>query len=649
MPAIGALFLLIVMVTTAVGLAATGAIADTAALGVTTGLIKGGMYLAITAAFGYGFTLTLLYPGEGRTRRAKKGEKPFSLTADQNRLRTGALLASLATIVLMTGTLLLRYIDAAGSDFSRLAFFASSTDVGEISVNGIVLMAIAALFFALGRRQFWMGWAMAALVAAIVALGFLGHAGASIDHNNAVNAMLLHLLGMALWLGPLLVLVHLAARRTDAAVIRTVLARFSPWAVFAIACLAFSGLVNGLIRLSSISDLVTTGYGLLVLAKTIGLVAIALAGASQRRKLVADAPFRRLAIVEIAVAAAVIGLSIALGRSQPPVPQFISRDSAELKVLSLVGFEPPTAPFDVPTLFTQWHIDWLALGFSLTIAALYIAGVVRLKRRGDAWVWHRTAFFLAGSALFIWVMSGGPGTYGRVQFDGHMVQHMALMIIVPPLWVLGAPVTLMSRAVSPRTDGSRGMREWVLAILHSKYGDVVSSAPVAGFIFAGSLVAFYFTPLFTWAMFTHAGHAFMTIHFLLSGYLFAWVIIGVDPSSRPINPILKLVTLLVTLSFHAFFGLAVISASWIIGGDWYHALGMADAEQLMFWQKRGGSIMWGVSEVPTLLYAIVMTWQWTRAEDRTARQYDRKAERDQGAELEAYNEYLRTLREQSRS
>ena len=141
----------------------------------------------------------------------------------------------------------------------------------------------------------------------------------------------------------------------------------------------------------------------------------------------------------------------------------------------------------------------------------------------------------------------------------------------------------------------------------------------------------------------------MTIHFLLSGYLFAWVIIGVDPSRRPINPILKLVTLLVTLSFHAFFGLAVISASWIIGGDWYHALGMADAEQLMFWQKRGGSIMWGVSEVPTLLYAIVMTWQWTRAEDRTARQYDRKAERDQGAELEAYNEYLRTLREQSRS
>src|SRR5690625_6221281 len=77
-----------------------------------------------------------------------------------------------------------------------------------------------------------------------------------------------------------------------------------------------------------------------------------------------------------------------------------------------------------------------------------------------------------------------------------MVQHMAMMMIVPPLWALGAPVTLLSRAVAPRTDGSRGIREWVLAALHSGYSRVISTPPVAGAVFAGSLVIFYFSPLF---------------------------------------------------------------------------------------------------------------------------------------------------------
>lgn len=635
-------------VATVLGLVLTGELTGTGSVGggsvpfgIATGVIKSGLYLALTLSFGYGFVLTLLQPGAGRQR---PGQKQV-LTAEQQSLRGGALTWSLATVILLIGSTLLRYVDAAGTDFSRLDYFLG-TQVGEISLIAIVLAAIGALFFALRGGLAPAAWGMGFMTASIIALGFLGHAGASIDHANAVNAMVVHLLGVVLWLGPLLVIL-LGARNRDAQTTRILLLRYSPWAVFAIVSLAFSGLVNGMIRLQSLVDLVGTEYGLLVLAKTIGLVVIASAGWMQRRLLLGSGvrsgalDFRRIALGELGIAAAVIGLSIALGRSQPPVNQFVAR--SDFRVLSLVGYEAPSKPFSVLTLFTEWRWDWMALGFSVLMAALYLMGVARLRRRGDDWVWHRTVFWLAGCLLFVWVMSGGPGVYGRVRFDAHMVQHMALMIIVPPLWVLGAPVTLLSRAVAPRSDGSRGMREWVLAILHSGYGRLLSRPPVAGAIFAGSLVAFYFTPVFTWAMFAHAGHLFMTVHFLLSGYLFAWVIIGVDPSPHPVNPILKLVTLLATLSFHAFFGLAVVSATWIIGGPWYQTLGMFPVEELAFMQKQGGSIMWGVSEVPTLLYAIVMTWQWTQSEDRVARQYDRKARRDNDAELEAYNQYLKSL------
>jgi cytochrome c oxidase assembly factor CtaG len=324
------------------------------------------------------------------------------------------------------------------------------------------------------------------------------------------------------------------------------------------------------------------------------------------------------------------------------VPQSVP-EIGELRVMALVGFLPPAKEFSPTTMFTVIQPDWIALALAAAMAGAYLVGAVRLARRGDDWPWHRTLAFVAGCVAFAWVLSGGAAAWGKFRFDAHMVQHMAMMMIVPPLWVLGAPVTMLSRATAPRTDGSRGVREWVLAALHSGYSRVISSPPMAGLIFAGSLVIFYFSPLFELAMYSHLGHVLMTVHFLASGYLFAWVLIGIDPSTKPINPVLKLLTLLVTLAFHAFFGVALYSATWLVAQDWYTDLGMYGPDRLMLIQERGASIMWAISEVPTVGYAIVVVVLWMGSEDRRARQYDRKAARDGGAELAAYNAYLASL------
>ncbi|MGO3504176.1 MAG: hypothetical protein ACTIN5_14220, partial [Brachybacterium tyrofermentans] len=88
---------------------------------------------------------------------------------------------------------------------------------------------------------------------------------------------------------------------------------------------------------------------------------------------------------------------------------------------------------------------------------------------------------------------------------------------------------------------------------------------------------------------------------------------------------------------------AMVSATWLIAPDWYHQLGMYTEEQLTLIQVRGGTIMWAISEIPTVGYAIIVAAMWMKSDDRRARQYDRKAERDGGAELEAYNAYLASL------
>lgn len=635
--------LLVLSIAAAVaGLLATGAAAPQALVPasplVTWGLpvVRALHHLGLLLAVGAGGTAVLLLPGPGR-------REVTSLAGPRGRTvriaAAGAALWAVASLAQVP----LGGLEAtgAGSDLDPWAV-ALSTELGRLQLTIAVIAAISALFSAIARSTVLAAWGLAFAGIGTGFLGLAGHAGASLDHLNAVNGMAVHLVSVTVWAGGLLA-IGLLSPMLDASQLATTIRRFSPWALAAVVGLAFSGVLSAAIRMSSLDELVTTGYGRIVAFKAVALVALAVLGFLQRRRLGDRVRFRHLAATEGAVMALVIGASIALGRSAPPVPQEVPA-VGDLRVLSLVGYLPPQEPFSLSALFTQFELDWVALLLAVVMAGFYVAGVVRLRRRGDAWPMLRTVLFLLGCVAFAWVMSGGAAAYGRFRFDAHMVQHMAMMMIVPPLWVAGGVVTLLSRAQTPRTDGSRGIREWVLAALHSGYARTVSSPPLAGLFFAGSLVIFYFTPLFEMAMYHHLGHVLMTVHFLLSGYLFAWVLIGIDPSTRPINPVMKLVTLLVTLAFHAFFGVAVVSATWLIAEGWYQDLGMYTVEELELIQVRGGSIMWAVSEIPTVIYALVVAVQWMRSDDRRAAQWDRKADRDGDSELAAYNAYLASMR-----
>lgn len=602
-----------------------------------TPVVRALHHLGMLLAIGGGGVTVLLLPGHGR-RRSGTAHTPAGRSLTRL-AAAGAALWTAAGLALIP----LGGMEAAGAGSGLDPWqVALSTDLGRIRLTVVVLAALAALVFALARGTVLTAWGLAFGGLGVFSLGFAGHAGARLDHINAVNAMCAHLLGVTVWVGGLLTL--LLGRRVIGEDMPIVVRRFSPWALGAVITIAVGGTISAAIRVGNLHALVTTPYGLLIVVKATLLIGLAVLGAQQRRVLGNAVSFRHLALTEGVLMAVVLGVSIALGRSAPIISQQVQPDDAALQRIALVGFDVPSAPFGVRELFTQWQMDWMSLAIALALATLYLIGVVRLARRGDSWQWYRTAPWLAGCLALVWVLSGGPGAYGHFRFDAHMVQHMALMMIVPPLWVLGAPVTLLTRAVAPRTDGSRGVREWVLAALHSRYAQIVSLPPVAGTIFAGSLVLFYFTPIFQWSQYTHLGHVIMVVHFLMAGYLFAWVLIGVDPTTHPINPVLKLVTLLVTLSFHAFFGVAVISATWIIAGDWYRQIGLFSLDQLTTIQERGGSIMWGVSEIPTLFYAIILALMWTTSDERRAKQWDRKADRDGEAELAAYNAYLESLR-----
>ena len=98
----------------------------------------------------------------------------------------------------------------------------------------------------------------------------------------------------------------------------------------------------------------------------------------------------------------------------------------------------------------------------------------------------------------------------------------------------------------------------------------------------------------------------MMAHFLLTGYLFTWVLIGIDPGPRKWNPLMLLVILFVTISFHAFFGVILTGTEYLLAPDFYGQLNLPWLESPWKDQFRAGEIAWGVGEAPTLVLAVIV-------------------------------------------
>ena len=488
----------------------------------------------------------------------------------------------------------------------------------------------------------------------IAVLGLAGHAGGSSDHETAVNAMGVHLLSATLWTGGLLALIVLRPQLGTA--LSVVVRRYSTVALWAFIALGTSGVLAATTRFDRIADL-TTSYGIIVMLKAAALVLLGFAGWWHRRVTVdalerrgADGsgqgrPFLRLAVGEVIVMGLAFGLATALARTEPPVPETLPNPSP---ALALTDFPEPPAPTALSWV-TAWRVDWLFLAVALLAIGLYLAGVVRMARRGDRWPVLRTVNWILGWLVLVWATSGVLGIYGRVAFSWHMTLHMIEAMVVPILLVLGAPVTLALRALRKRADGTLGPRELLLGVVHSPYLKVVGNPIFAAAFFFMSLVVFYWTGLFELALTTHTGHLVMTVHFLMAGYLFAWVLVGIDPGPPKWSPALRLIVLFATIAFHAFFGVSMISGTALLAPDFFTTINVSWIDDPLADQRNGGAIAWAIGELPALVLALLVATQWARADKREGRRRDRRADRDGDAELAAYNEQLARLAERDRT
>ena len=540
--------------------------------------------------------------------------------------------SALFVVATLASVLDVQFSDAL--DFTMLRSFVTQISLGKflaIQVIGAISVAI------LARTLEKVSYASIVLIIALISISapiFQSHSASGGSHLIAIGTLLVHVIALTLWVGGLASI--LLCSELDK---KLALNRFSQLALWAALFVVISGAVNAWIRMNFVGAW-QGSYAVLITEKIVLTVILLGIAAIARKSLARN--IKTLIAIEVAVMTLTIFIGTLLSQSNPPV-----RPGAIDPIESLVGLKYPGTPTLHKWIF-EYQPDALTLALIILGGLLYFKGVRVLHKRGDKWPVGRSISFLIGLLIINYAVNGAIGVYAHFGFSYHMIEHMILGMIAPIALVLGAPITLALRTLPMGRDSEEeGVRNILVRFLHSKYAKFITNPVVALLIFDGSLFVLYFTGLFGTLMGSHLGHLFMNLHFLLAGVLFFHVIVGVDPNpNRPPN-VVRMVILFAAMSIHAFFSIALMSATTLMDGGYYNSIGNPMNLDLLENQYTGGSIGWAMGEFPILIALTAAFIQWMREDKKETERIDRKAARasamGENDDLAQYNQYLAEL------
>jgi cytochrome c oxidase assembly factor CtaG/putative copper export protein len=490
---------------------------------------------------------------------------------------------------------------------------------------------LTALFSSIDSVEQASGWAIAAVIAAVVALGagwvlswrsavgllVLAVVGllpitlttatnAEQSHDWAGDALTLHVLAAVVWLGSTLaVVVELAGGQPATA---AMLRRHGVIATWSLLVVGGYGLVSAVLAINPLG-LFGSGYGLMVLASMVSIVLLGgLAVAGRWARVAARARSRRaaarwLAGVELVLLAAAAAAGTALTRLFPPAQAGYQPS----RLVYLLGYELPPH-LTAPDLVLHWRLDLVFGPLAVLAAASYLLGVRRIRASGRSWPAARTACWLSGCAVLLVATSSGLGSYGHAVFSVHMVTHMLLATLVPVLLVLGHGVTLALEATST------GLRTRLLSLLDAPAVRFARHPAVAWAAVAVTLFGLYPTGLFGAIVLEHWAHLGMDAAFLGTGLALFWPVLGYSLPERGLPAIGRIVMVFAVMALHAGFSAWLLSRATPIAGQFYTALRLPFVSDLLADQRRGAVLGWALGEVPVLIAVLALVVRWTRAD-----------------------------------
>jgi putative copper resistance protein D len=283
---------------------------------------------------------------------------------------------------------------------------------------------------------------------------------------------------------------------------------------------------------------------------------------------------------------------------------------------------PERTPLSAGDALTSWQFAPLVSALLILVAAAYLAAVVTARR----WPARRAAAFLLGLAVIAVATQSSIGVYDDVLFSAHMVQHLLLIMVAPPLLILGRPATLLLRATRGRP------RARVRAALRSVPVSWLTWPPVAVMLYAAAVTGTHLTPLMNLVLENAAVHDAEHALYLVVGYLYFLPIVGSEPIRRRVSVFGRYLLLLVTMPVDTLVGVVLMLAPRELFPAYARA-GRTWGPSLLTDLHQGGLVMFAGSDLIMAGLAVTLAAVLVRGSSRSGLPGD----------LDAYNAHLASL------
>lgn len=292
------------------------------------------------------------------------------------------------------------------------------------------------------------------------------------------------------------------------------------------------------------------------------------------------------------------GLLAALPLSTGPLPAPLTSGHARAALASSRALVPLTAG----QALTWWQFAPLVSGAATVLAGGYLAAAHQVRRRHPARPWPagRTASFLAGLAVIAAATQSSIAGYDGVLFSAHMVQHLLLIMVAPPLLVFGRPVTLVMHAAR------NPVHSWVKRAVQSRLVTALTWPPGVVLLYAVVVAGTHTPPVMDLVVRNGAAHDGEHALYIVSGYLYFLVIAGSEPVRWRVSMPARYLMLLAAMQVDTVVGMVLMVAG--------HELFPVYAGQARGWGPApvadlhtGGVIMFAGSDIVMTLLALAVS------------------------------------------
>jgi cytochrome c oxidase assembly factor CtaG/ferredoxin len=264
---------------------------------------------------------------------------------------------------------------------------------------------------------------------------------------------------------------------------------------------------------------------------------------------------------------------------------------------------------------SSWRWEPAFLAALLVFAFLYWRGWRLLHReQPDRYPAARLASFQSGLLIIGLAICSPLDAFANLLLQVHMIQHLLLLMVAPPLLWLGQPVPAFARSL-PAPLFRAVFAPFLKSPALRNCGAFLVHPIVAWLLFQLVLVSWHVPYLFELSLSDPGWHQIEHISFLSTALLFWWPVIPVWPSKPPWPRAAFIVYLLaadlVNTALSAFFAFSggVLYASYRNGP---HLFGISAADD----QVAAGVIMWVPGSLAYLIPALLIATRFISGDQR---------------------------------